>query len=490
LQLVFFVSTALLFGGLASYVSPELVSAILWPQFVPSLLSATTALTIASAGFILVIVLTLLFGRVYCSTVCTLAGVLDAGKLIRDARYGMRDTGYWFKKERSEKRNDEPELGGARRSQTAKTTTDHQPPTTNHHLLNSISLYLLLATIIFLFTGNIFLINVFDPFSLGGKIFAVFRGSALIGLPLLAAFLLAGYFSGRSYCNMVCPLGMFLGLFGRMSLYRISSDRKKCKGCGKCEEVCRANCIDHNRHRLDFGNCVGCMDCIAVCPDGAMKYRFRFRRSKAGKAAPPADASRRHFLKTAAGGAASLPLLIVPYHPNGLSTRPDVIPVMPPGSAGFKDFTKHCTACQLCVTNCPSRVLQPSLMEYGLGGIFQPKLDFREGYCLPDCNRCSEICPTDAIRQQTLKEKQKTVIGLAVFSRNLCINAAERKPCKKCYDLCPVKAIKLDPWLGDLMIPRIDETICNGCGACEYICPARPDKAISVESYVKLPQIS
>jgi ferredoxin len=129
-------------------------------------------------------------------------------------------------------------------------------------------------------------------------------------------------------------------------------------------------------------------------------------------------------------------------------------------------------------------VLQTSFFEYGLSGVFQPKMDFTGSYCKFDCIKCSEICPTGAIQPLVVKEKQQIQIGLAVFLKNQCLVVEKQKPCAKCAEHCPTKAIELMPYLGDLKIPKVSSGLCNGCGACEFYCPVRPDRAIYVEANI------
>jgi ferredoxin len=50
-----------------------------------------------------------------------------------------------------------------------------------------------------------------------------------------------------------------------------------------------------------------------------------------------------------------------------------------------------------------------------------------------------------------------------------------------CAAKCPVKTIRLIPYLGNLGIPEVIEDKCTGCGACEHVCPVRPDRAIIIE---------
>ena len=70
------------------------------------------------------------------------------------------------------------------------------------------------------------------------------------------------------------------------------------------------------------------------------------------------------------------------------------VPITPPGSKSIKDFYRRCTACQLCVAECPNQVLRPST---DLKHFMQPEMSYERGYCRPECTRCSEVCPTGAI---------------------------------------------------------------------------------------------
>ena len=68
--------------------------------------------------------------------------------------------------------------------------------------------------------------------------------------------------------------------------------------------------------------------------------------------------------------------------------------ITPPGSISDKNMYSHCTACQLCVAECPNQVLRPST---DLKHFMQPEMSYERGYCRPECTRCSEVCPTGAI---------------------------------------------------------------------------------------------
>lgn len=162
--------------------------------------------------------------------------------------------------------------------------------------------------------------------------------------------------------------------------------------------------------------------------------------------------------------------------------KPDKhFPVSPPGSLGIKHFTDRCTACHLCVAACPTGVLQPSFLEYGLAGVLQPHMDYSTKYCNFDCNRCAEVCPTGAILPLSVEDKKTTQLGKVNFIRENCIVENENTACGSCSEHCPTQAVTMVPFKDNLTIPEINQEICVGCGACEYACPVQPHKAIYVD---------
>jgi ferredoxin-type protein NapF len=161
-------------------------------------------------------------------------------------------------------------------------------------------------------------------------------------------------------------------------------------------------------------------------------------------------------------------------------------PLTPPGSVERARFVEHCTACQLCVTRCPSHVLKPSFLEYGLEGMMQPTVFFERGFCNFDCTVCGDVCPTGAILPLTQEQKHLTQIGKVVFNEEVCIVHTDHTNCGACSEHCPTQALSMIPYReGDeLTIPHIDTDICVGCGGCEYVCPVRPQRAVYVEGNV------
>ena len=117
-------------------------------------------------------------------------------------------------------------------------------------------------------------------------------------------------------------------------------------------------------------------------------------------------------------------------------------------------------------------------------------MNYLQSYCLYDCNICSQVCPTGAIKPVSAVQKKRIQIGVAKFEIKNCVVYEKETDCGMCNEYCPTKAVILKPYKNGLGIPFIHEDICIGCGACEYVCPAKPNKAIYVEGKYKHLQAS
>jgi len=155
-------------------------------------------------------------------------------------------------------------------------------------------------------------------------------------------------------------------------------------------------------------------------------------------------------------------------------------PVTPPGARNQERFNKYCTACHLCVSACPTQVLQPTYFLYGLTGFLQPRMDYITNFCNFECTLCSEVCPTGAIMPVTKEEKKTIQLGKSYFVKENCIVYTNNTACGACSEHCPTKAVYMIPYKEKLTIPEINNKICVGCGACEYACPTDP-KSIYID---------
>lgn len=296
---------------------------------------------------------------------------------------------------------------------------------------------------------------------------------------------------GRTYCNSVCPVGTTLSFFSRFAMFRPVIDSDKCKNCHICERGCKASCINIAEHKIDYSRCVDCFNCLENCKFDALEYKFAWGGKAKGASAPavnPEDPGRRAFL---ASGALLATALTVEAQEKkvdgGFATvlgkkEPERTGrLVPFGAKGVKNFYDHCTACGLCISQCPNQVLRPSS---DIMHLMQPYMSFEDGYCRPECTACSQVCPAGAILPITPEEKTQIHVGAATVDYDLCIVNADGVSCGNCSRHCPVFAIhmvKKDPDDPDsLSIPAVDTEICIGCGACENLCPARPYSAIHV----------
>lgn len=309
---------------------------------------------------------------------------------------------------------------------------------------------------------------------------------AVVTLVVLAVL---AWRNGRTYCNTLCPVGTVLGFLSRYSYLKPMIDTSKCNGCGLCARNCKASCIDSKTHQIDYSRCVVCLDCIDKCRKGAIKYVPRTQKQSATAASAP-DQSRRAFLTATALMGAGIATAQKQKMDGGYATIIDKeipkrkTPITPFGSLSARNLAQHCTACQLCIAACPNQVLRPST---DLNRFMQPEVQYERGYCRPECTRCSEVCPTGAIRPITKEEKSSIQIGRAVWRRCHCIVHTDKVECGNCARHCPTGAIQMVPQKANdpksLKIPVINTERCIGCGACENLCPSRPFSAIHVEGH-------
>ena len=267
LALVFWVSITLLFlditKGLHIYLG--------WMaklQFLPAILSINIGV------ILLVLALTFLFGRLYCSIICPLGVFQDFVSRIA-GRFKKRR--FSFKKEN-----------------------------------RSVRLYILGVFVLMM----IFFAPIADlvaPYSAYGRIVSLlfqpiyqwihnigasiaehydsyamysldvwFKAGWAIVVPIVTFIVVTvwSWKTGRGYCNTVCPVGTFLGLVSTKSLFKVNIKDDKCVNCGLCEKNCKAQAIDYKLHKIDYSRCVACMNCIDVCKKSAIV----FSRCKSEKA--------------------------------------------------------------------------------------------------------------------------------------------------------------------------------------------------------------
>ena len=481
-------------------------------QFLPAVLALNVGI------IILLIVLTLLFGRIYCSVICPM-GV-------------FQDIIAWFGKK-------------------ARPKKERKIPYTYSKAMSALRYTVLGVFVMAIIAGVGSFVALLAPYSSYGRIasnifqpiyrlgnnvlasiaekyesYAIYdvdiwvksMPTLIIAVVTLVIIFILAWRNGRTYCNTICPVGTVLGFFARFSFFHVTFDTEKCKNCSMCSRNCKASCIDYKTHTVDYSRCVTCGNCLEQCKFGALSYKLAVPsmatafpkpvvvEKPAAKAAPKVKAEEakaevkdpglRTFLTTiAVGAAAAAKAQIIPEATDkkvdgGLAEIADKVKpnratrIVPPGAVSLKNMASHCTGCQLCVSACPNGVLRPST---DLITLMQPEASYEVGYCRPECVRCSEVCPAGAIKLIDVAEKSSIQIGHAVWTRELCVPIRDGQECGNCARHCPTSAIQMvlsdpsDPQ--SKKIPAVNEELCIGCGACENLCPSRPVSAIHVEGH-------
>ncbi len=485
LAAIFFIGITLLFadftGALKAYLG--------WMaklQFLPALLAGN----IIVVGLLLV--LTIFFGRVYCSVICPLG-------VFQDIFFALG----------------------------IKAKRNRINPSPAKRVLRYSVLAIFILAIAF---GVNSLVALIAPYSAYGRIaegivapayagvnnllamiaeradsYAFYRtdvwvkgvGTLVVAIVTAVVLALLAWRNGRTWCNTICPVGTILGFFSRFSFFRPVINVSKCVNCTKCAKNCKASCIDFKEHKIDYSRCVACMDCLENCKEGAITYKW-----VGPKAAPKecncsaeekVDQNKRNFMAGAvalAGAVAAESLSSVEaFAQDGAmaAITPKEAPargarLVPAGSFSVKRFRQHCTGCQLCVSKCPNGVLRPStdLMTF-----MQPMMSFEKGYCRPECTNCSDVCPAGAIKPITVEEKSSIKIGTATVVAERCLEATGKDHCGKCSRSCPAGAVSMLHSIPEDQespkVPVVDAEKCIGCGKCENLCPVNPLSAIYVE---------
>jgi polyferredoxin len=305
---------------------------------------------------------------------------------------------------------------------------------------------------------NIILLPIFDQFfNLLSVEPRLYEGAFLIGVLFVVAIFM-NLLIPRFYCRFICPTGALLGLVGKYSVWRIGKTEASCSNCMQCENACEGACEPSKQIRIN--ECVLCLNCYDQCKDKGLKYRTK--ESEGGEISNP-DLTRRGLILSSVSGL--LALQIFPLSMGTAATKDNTM-VRPPGSLPEKEFLQRCLRCGQCMRICPTNIIVPSGVFGGVENLWTPVLNFTDGTsgCQLNCIACGHVCPTSAIRPITqseklgideFAEKGPIRIGSAYVDRTRCLPWAMNTPCIVCQENCPVtpKAI---------YITEIYETVRSG----------------------------
>jgi polyferredoxin len=467
------------------------------------------------AGLAGLVVLALLFGRVFCGWICPLGALIDG---LDRVLFRVRKL-----------------FGVEKKLRSRHTWLIEYPP--SWFLLGAVFVAAFFAVPLLQFLHpNVWIIRIFALTPLGIGFAALLIGFSLV--------------SSRLWCTYICPLGALYGVLGKASVFKLGI--QSCSACGRCS-TCPTRAADYRSRRVVGHQCILCFHFEARCPVDGFRYGRRSvaaagagaeaagageveagaqanasgPRGKAagsraaagatenaphGRTAPEIpNPGRRSFLiqggLLVGGAAVGTALSALSERPQRLiesldgylpSARGDATGpvygrsmIRPPGVLDESRFAQRCLRCFQCVRSCPNDIIKISRFQGGMSGAFTPRIEYGEYGCDYYCQVCQEVCPNYAIPLQTLEQKQRTKMGLSHIDENVCVVYAEDTNCLVCEEFCPVpeKAIKIVSEVKmvngkpvELRYPVVNPSLCIGCGVCQVNCPTRPQRAITVST--------
>lgn len=324
--------------------------------------------------------------------------------------------------------------------------------------------------------------------------------------------------NGRTYCNTICPVGTTLSFFSRFAMFRPVIDKSKCKSCHACERKCKAACIDVDNHKIDYSRCVDCFDCIDSCRLGALKYRFAWGRgvgsgstgAKTPQNAPvgskmTSDESKNGQNRSSAAPTPVAEPVVRQGSPTaeatdngkGVSTIDATSPVAEPVEATDKGRRAFLVGGAAVIggsllSSIPMRAEEEEIKDKkrdgGFAEVLPKKAPNRKTPITPfgsesvekfykhctACQLCVTVCPNNVLRPSSrLGHLMQPEMS---FEKGYC-----RPECVKCSEVCPAGAIlKITPeekteWKVGTAGVDYDLCVVNrdgvSCGNCAHHCP-------------------
>ena len=484
-------------------------------QFLPAVL-ALNFVVIA-----ILLVLTLLFGRIYCSVICPLGIFQDCVSNLSSRRKGKKAR-FSYSKE-----------------------------------IKWLRYGVLVLFVIALVAGLNALVALLAPYSAYGRMVQSLlapvwqRGNNLLAwiaerqdsyafvtkdvwlksLPTLivaavtfVVVVVLAWRNGRTYCNTICPVGTTLSFFSRFAMFRPVIDKSKCKSCHACERKCKAACIDVDNHKIDYSRCVDCFDCIDSCRLGALKYRFAWGRgvgsdstgAKTPQNAPVGSKMTSDESKNGQNRSSEVPASVastssapepvvrqgsptaeVTDNGKGVSTIDATSPVAEPVEATDKGRRAFLVGGAAVIggsllSSIPMRAEEEEIKDKkrdgGFAEVVPKKAPNRKTPITPfgsesvekfykhctACQLCVTVCPNNVLRPSSrLEHLMQPEMS---FEKGYC-----RPECVKCSEVCPAGAIlKITPeekteWKVGTAGVDYDLCVVNrdgvSCGNCAHHCP-------------------
>ncbi|WP_373898101.1 4Fe-4S binding protein [Haloimpatiens sp. FM7315] len=183
---------------------------------------------------ICVILLTVLFGRIFCGYICPLGTIQS---LIN-------------------------KLGKKLKIKQIKLNGKI------HKVLQFAKYFVLAIVLVTTYRAGELILRTMDPwatfmhFGSGTEIFTEF----LMGFIILMLIFITSLFIERAWCRYFCPLGAFLSLISVFRIFKVKRNSSTCVNCKKCTRNCPMGLEVHNSSSTNSMECISCGECITECP--------------------------------------------------------------------------------------------------------------------------------------------------------------------------------------------------------------------------------
>ncbi len=222
-----------------------------------------TAYTLATTGkfvskvhtpalimLLLAVVITLLFGAVFCGWICPLGTVQElVGKLGK-------------------------KLFPKHYNKLMPKSADRILRFTRYFVL-AVILYYTAAVGKLIFMG-------YDPFY---AIMNIFSGEVMMSaFVVLGVIVVLSLIIERPFCKYACPLGSVVGTVSMLSFFKLRRNAQSCIGCKKCDRGCPMNLEVSTVETVNSHQCIACYKCISGenCPVNDTVYISTAKPSQAG----------------------------------------------------------------------------------------------------------------------------------------------------------------------------------------------------------------
>lgn len=129
--------------------------------------------------------------------------------------------------------------------------------------------YLILAFIVlFMWTIGSTKFDTASPWDAFAQITQISQGITgnYLGFIILAFILLGAMFIERFFCRYLCPLGAVFSIISKVRIFKINKPTEKCGKCRICTNNCAMGIELYKHDKVRSGECINCLKCIDVCP--------------------------------------------------------------------------------------------------------------------------------------------------------------------------------------------------------------------------------